>query len=139
MLHNILRLYAHIPGYRTWQLLIEQFFALTCLSVAHSTSSVAILPCFSVMSTYTCALAVASFPATSLACFACALTAINRATAKPTLNEVSVGGKRRKESNTLPSAMSASWASMAVRCCCSSAHRFAASSSRSAAHYATIQ
>lgn len=37
---------------------------------------------------------------------------------------------------SLPSSMSAPWASMAVRCCCSSADRFAASSSRSAPHHA---
>jgi hypothetical protein len=96
MLHNTLRLYAHIPAYQTWQLLIEQFLALTCFSVAHSTSSVAILLCFSAISTRTCALAAASFPATSLACFACALTAKNPPRQNQHLGEVSVGRELRK-------------------------------------------
>jgi hypothetical protein len=77
---------------------------ITCFSVAHSISSVAILPCFSDISTQSSALAFESCSDSSLACFVCALTW----------------------------ARSAPWASMAVRCRCSSADRFVASSSRSA-------
>jgi hypothetical protein len=75
-MHNTLQ-HAHIPGYQTLLTLEQQFPALTCLSVAHSTFSVAILPCFSNISTHTCAFAVASCSTSSFACFACTLTAKN--------------------------------------------------------------
>lgn len=104
-------------------------------------SSVAILPCFSAICMPTLALAVASRSASSLACFACAITEKKNTRQSQHPRQSSRTLRTRETNNqhlSVPSATSLSWASMAVRCCCSSTDRFAASSSRSASHHATI-